>query len=240
MHDLDELSLLPTPSPARPLLGLTVLVVEDSRFACEAMRLLCLRSGARIRRADCLKSARRHLQVYRPSVAIIDVGLPDGSGTELISELANASPRISVIIGISGDDEAEAQALDAGADGFVLKPISSLTLFQRTILALLPEERHPAGPRPANLDKIEPDPIAYQDDIALIADMLSNDKDDHTLDYVAQFLSGVARSADDTSLHEAAQELSSRRTMGQTTQAAEQAEHIKHLLQARLSRPIAI
>jgi len=67
MNELEYTSLTPAPTATRPLLGLTILVVEDSRFACDAMRLLCLRSGARIRRADCLRSARRHLQVYRPS-----------------------------------------------------------------------------------------------------------------------------------------------------------------------------
>ncbi|MGX9356120.1 response regulator [Roseobacteraceae bacterium S113] len=238
MDDLDELSLMPAPSAARPLLGLTVLVVEDSRFACEAMRLLCLRSGARIRRADCLRSARRHLQVYRPSVAVVDLGLPDGSGAELIEELNAASPRIGAILGISGDDFGEADAMDAGADGFMLKPVSSLSLFQQKILALLPEERHPPGPRPAELDRIEPDPMAYQDDMALVADMLGNDTDDQTLDYVAQFLTGVARSADDAPLYDAARTLTTLRKSGEPS--VSQAAHIAGLVQARLSRPIAI
>ena len=59
--------------PQRPLTGLTVLVIEDSRFASEAVRLLCLKSGARIRRADCLRSAARHLRTYRPAVVIVDL-----------------------------------------------------------------------------------------------------------------------------------------------------------------------
>ena len=74
MDDLADFMTSRPPTSAHPLLGRTVLVVEDSRFACEAMRLLCLRSGARIRRADSLRSAGRHLQAYRPSVVIVDMG----------------------------------------------------------------------------------------------------------------------------------------------------------------------
>ena len=105
MDSLDDFMQTRPPTTARPLLGLTVLVVEDSRFASEAMRLLCLRSGARIRRADCLHHAHRHLRVYRPSVVIIDIGLPDGSGLDLIRDLAAATPRVDVLLGSSADDD---------------------------------------------------------------------------------------------------------------------------------------
>ena len=134
MDTQDTLQPQVRPTASRPLLGMTILVVEDSRFTCETLRLMCLRSGARIRRADCLASARRHLQVYRPSAAVIDMGLPDGSGLDLIAELSRATPRVGVIIGLSGDDRAETEALAAGADGFLGKPLDSLAQFQETVL----------------------------------------------------------------------------------------------------------
>ncbi len=229
---------LPTPTAMRPLLGLTVLVIEDSRFACEAMRLLCLRSGARIRRADSLRAARRHLQVYRPTVVIIDLGLPDGSGLDLIASLREASPRPEVILGTSGDSYGEDAALEAGADGFLAKPITSLAVFQEKILALLPEERQPNGPRVIPTDEISPDPIAFQDDMAHVADVLEDRNDERTLDYVAQFLGGVARSAKDDVLAQAAEALASKRASGQP--AASETAALAGLIQERLTQEIAI
>ena len=91
---LEDMIMFQPPSASRPLLGTMVLVVEDSRFACDSMRLICQLSGARIRRAESLHSADRHLLAYRPHVAVVDLGLPDGSGLDLIARLADATPRI--------------------------------------------------------------------------------------------------------------------------------------------------
>lgn len=226
------------PSSRRPLLGLTILVIEDSRYACEALRLLCLRSGARIRRADCLKSARRHLQVYRPSVVITDVGLPDGSGLDLIEEMNDAHPRVRIILAISGDENVEKAALDAGADGFLPKPITSLAAFQNAILSRLPDDRQPTGPREMTDETIEPDPIAFVDDMAHAADVLNESQEDNNLDYLAQFLGGVARSAGDTPLAKAADDLAQARMKG--LPVAANTAMLAGLVQERLDRKIAI
>ena len=214
MDDLPVLTPIIGPTAARPLLGMTVLVVEDSLFACDAMRLMCLHSGARIRRADCLRSARRHLQVYRPSVVIIDLGLPDGSGLDLVEELAVATPRVASILGASGTDGSEADAIAAGADGFMDKPLTNLGVFQQTILATLPQDRQPVGPRVLRNEDVCPDPMAYRDDMAHVSNLLDEHSDGPVLDYVAQFLGGVARSADDMQLAQAADALSSQRRGG--------------------------
>lgn len=238
MDDNERLALHLRPTATRPLLGLTILVVEDSRYSCDAMRLLCLRSGARIRRADCLKSARRHLQVYRPSVVIADLGLPDGSGAELISELSIACPRVDVVLGTSGDTFAEEVALAAGADGFLAKPVSSVIAFQNAILTALPPERRPTGPRLVSDDPVSPDPLAYRDDMAHAADVLQEAGDDGTLSYLTQFLAGVARSAGDGILQKAAEDLAEARAAGRPTGSG--ITRISALVQDRLADRMAI
>lgn len=226
------------PTTRRPLLGLTILVVEDSRFACEALRLLCLRSGARIRRADSLKSARRHLQVYRPSVLIADVGLPDGSGLDLIRELADASPRPSVILATSGDSSLAEAAMEAGAGGFLEKPITSLAAFQQAVLSNMPADRQPSGPRLLDDETVQPDLIAFRDDMAHAADVLNMGQEEKTLAYLAQFLGGVARSAGDRPLADAADQLARSRQTGKPL--SQDAATLAGLVQERLQRRAAI
>jgi len=199
----------PMPTAERPLAGLTVLVVEDSRFASEALRLMCLRSGARIRRADCLASAHRHLNTYRPTVAIVDLGLPDGSGLSLIDEMHRTAPRVPVLLATSGAerDAAGQAALTAGADGFLPKPVDSLAVFQAEILRHLPHDMQPHGPRKVDTHSIRPDRLALREDLAHALDLLN--RDPLPADYLQRFLLGIARSASDTGLLETVRALPS-------------------------------
>lgn len=210
------------PAPAapadRPLGGVTILLVEDSRFASEAVRLLCLRSGARIRRADCLRTAERHLASYRPTVVLVDLGLPDGSGLDLIRRLDGAVPRLPAILATSGDEGLETAALEAGADGFLPKPCIGLALFQDAVLGALKAE----GARRARVspgDRVVPDVLAYRDDLAGVSGLLSPEAAPTDVAYAARFLAGVARSAEDPPLAEAATQLWSGMTEGGPTAA---------------------
>jgi len=207
-------------SARKPLLGLTILLVEDSRFCSEAVRLLCLRSGARLRRADSLAAARRHLAGYRPAVVMVDLGLPDGSGLELIREVAAYQPRPPVVLATSGDDPAICgpSALAAGADGFIQKPLKNMQVFQQHLLQHLQVQPDVDFTDVISIQPdVNPDQLALREDLDQIAHLLRealDAKDHHTLTYVAQFLRSVAEVAKETELLNAGQALSVRLAEG--------------------------
>ncbi len=237
---LEHFGLAMRPTPERPLQGMTVLVVEDSRFASEAIRLLCLRSGARIRRADTLAAAHRHLAVYRPSVVIVDLGLPDGSGIGLIAELHQASPRVQAILAMSGDAVGLDRAVAAGADATLTKPIESLKVFQGVILGCLPQAGANASGRPqmVEADRITPDPVSLRDDLMQMVEAIDKSPQGDKLGYVAQFLSGVAMTAHDRDLAEAARDLARACDRGQGR--ARNLDRVAGLIRTRLAQDAAI
>ncbi len=230
------IAALPRPTPLRPLLGMTVMLVEDSRYASDALRMMCQRSGARLRRADCLRSARRHLGLYRPSVAIVDMGLPDGRGEELIAELHAARPRVAAILGFSGDPGTEDAARNAGADGFLAKPLPSLAQFQSAVIAALPEEMRTLGPRPVQDEMLQPDPLALRDDMVLAARLLSQGP--AKIGYAMQFLHGVARASGDRALAKETGEL--KQSLESALPSPEHLARLRSLVQARLEYRAAI
>lgn len=203
----------PKSSVKHPLLGITILLVEDSRYCSETMRLLSIRSGARLRRADSLKAARRHLRIYRPDVAIIDLGLPDGSGVEIIREILQGDPPHPATIVTSGmlNTIERTKAMKAGASFFMEKPIMDLASFQQTVLAALPATLKPKSfvPRLAGT-MIKPNLQALKDDIEHIDHIISEymyTKENKTLSYIVQFLTSLAQDTKNSCILNASQNL---------------------------------
>ncbi len=232
---MPETSPLPLHLPAgaavqalQPLRGMTLLAVEDSRFASDALRLLCQRSGARLRRAESLMLARTHLRCYRPDAVLVDLGLPDGHGTVLIRDLALRSNR-PPILGMSGDAAGRGPALAAGADSFLLKPIAGLRAFQSVILRLITGRGE--GLPEDEVYITAPDPLALHDDLVHAAGLLQGNRDAQRDLYVAGFVEGIARGAQDTDLATAAH---AARSGGQTELAP-----LERLLRQRLAMPIS-
>ena len=72
--------------------------------------------------AGSLQQARLLLAKGRPDVAVIDLGLPDGDGSELIAELAHGKPAVATLVAtVFGDEAHVIRAIEAGARGYLLK-----------------------------------------------------------------------------------------------------------------------
>ncbi|MER2509486.1 response regulator [Amaricoccus sp.] len=195
------------------LFAVTILLVEDSRSASEAIRLFAAESGARVRRADSLHAASRHLAIYRPNVVMVDLGLPDGDGVALIRHLATASTPLSAIVALSGHDRSawQGEAMAAGAAACLEKPIESLRAFQDCILGVLPDAETRRRPETGELSLGGRASMraAFDDDLrrarSLLAEALASG-DGSTIAYCAQFLGSVGEMLDDGELARAARE----------------------------------
>lgn len=103
-----------------------ILIVEDTPETLEWLRqtVASVFAAASIETAENLTGARRAcLRLARElDLIIIDLGLPDGSGTELIEELRTQDSKVQIVVAtIYDDDPSLAVALKAGANGYILK-----------------------------------------------------------------------------------------------------------------------
>ncbi len=177
--------------------GGTLLLVEDSRQTSDCIRLMFQGARGRLRRTETLAGARRHLALYTPDATLIDLGLPDGSGLDLIAALAQRPSRDMRILAMSGRPDLEAEARRAGAYAFIAKPFENIAQFQ----ALLAPIFFPLGAEPAALAGPVSSP-ALRDDLLLALELLCGSKQDDRQDYALQFTMSLARCIGDAALAE--------------------------------------
>ena len=102
----------------------TVMVVEDDpAFLNRFCRIIASDVELALFAAvpDCT-SARQALAKSAPDVLLIDLGLPDGSGVELMRETSRRYPATDImVVTVFGDEEHVLAAIEAGATGYILK-----------------------------------------------------------------------------------------------------------------------
>ena len=122
--------------------GPTVLVVEDDEETRRALARDLVARGYRLAEAADGRSALRHWEAGRPDVVLLDLGLPDIDGLDLIRRIRRDASTPIVILSGRYEEREKVEALERGADDYVTKPFGVDELNARLRVAL----RRAAGP----------------------------------------------------------------------------------------------
>ncbi|HEY5334981.1 MAG TPA: response regulator [Mycobacteriales bacterium] len=109
----------------------SVLVVDDEPAILRALRINLSARGYDVHTAADGASGLAATAKHRPDVVILDLGLPDLDGTEVIAGIRGWNSTPILVLSARGQEEAKVAALDAGADDYVTKPFGMDELLAR-------------------------------------------------------------------------------------------------------------
>jgi two-component system KDP operon response regulator KdpE len=138
-------------------MGARVLVVDDEPAIVRAVRTNLQRHEFDVAVATSGREALAQYDVFHPDVVLLDLGLPDMEGFEVIRALRERAGTPIVVLSVRGAERDKVRALDLGADDYLTKPFGVEELLARIRVAL----RHALGaPR-------EPEAIFRSGDLAV-------------------------------------------------------------------------
>src|SRR5262252_10594958 len=114
-----------------------ILVIEDDPQIRRFLRTALSTEDYRVREAATALGGIGLASECRPHVIVLDLGLPDCDGIEVIRRVRETSPNLPIIVlSVRSDERDKIAALDAGADDFVTKPFAVGELLARVRSAL--------------------------------------------------------------------------------------------------------
>ena len=119
-----------------------ILVVEDEPDIRAILRALLEGDQYRFIEAGTAERGEIEARSHKPDLLLVDLGLPDGNGIDLIRRVRAWSPVPIIVLSARTMEEQKIAALDAGADDYVTKPFSTPELLARVRAAL---RRHVRG-----------------------------------------------------------------------------------------------
>jgi two-component system KDP operon response regulator KdpE len=116
--------------------GTRVLVVDDEPQILRALQMKLRGAGYSVDTATTAQEALMKAGMRPPEAVVLDLLLPDGSGTDVCRELRSWSTAPILVLSAVGEEKEKIEALDAGADDYVTKPFSGDELLARLRAAL--------------------------------------------------------------------------------------------------------
>lgn len=116
----------------RDVTGQRALVVDDEDVISDLVRVYLERDGYEVHVVDRAQAVAEALVSFRPDVVLLDIGLPDGPGTEVVRRMRAAGDWTPVLLVSARDDEVDrVVGLEVGADDYIVKPFSPRELVAR-------------------------------------------------------------------------------------------------------------
>ena len=114
----------------------TILVVDDEAQIRVLLRATLTRAGYGVVEAGTARAALAAVDIDKPDVVLLDLGLPDRDGLELIPLIRAKSQAPVIVVSARSDTEQKVAALDLGANDYVTKPFDTEELLARVRSAL--------------------------------------------------------------------------------------------------------
>lgn len=108
-----------------------VLTVEDDPHIRRLLRAALHRADYEVLEASAAREALSLIEIEHPDVVLLDLGLPDRDGLELIQLIRSRSKAIILVVSARENSEEKVAALDLGADDYVTKPFDTEELLAR-------------------------------------------------------------------------------------------------------------
>ena len=120
----------------------TILIVEDDKYIIHFLSVSFREENYGFQVAKSVKEAVSLFYANRPDVVILDLGLPDGDGMEVIERIREIADTPVIVVSARQEEDEKIRALDAGADDYVTKPFYMGELLARIRAALRKTEKH--------------------------------------------------------------------------------------------------
>lgn len=113
-----------------------ILVIEDEMAICNFISAVLISNDYQVVQAKTAKEGLSMFTSYSPDVVLLDLGLPDIDGVEVLKQLREWSKTPIIVVSARGHEREKVVALDLGADDYIGKPFGTSELLARIRTAI--------------------------------------------------------------------------------------------------------